>query len=404
MRKGTVLLLTACFWVMLFASTGFGAGKNIKVAFLVPLTGGGAFYGSLMRDVGKGIVEEINKEGIKGFGKMEVTVYDEASDPTVAVGKMERAAMQGANFIWGGFSSSVEKAMIAKAEELKVPCILNNATSYEAFPRKTRYGINPTLGCYEWGEVTAKYFQQEGVKTYAIIGADYLWGRAWDKTITLNIKGMGIKKVYENWHDFSKVDFSSDIGKLKELKPDAVIRPFGGAGEYVIIKQMKESGYWPKIYIGDTVDGGFGVLLDSVGENYAVGVTAPSTQNPQNPAWIEFARTHKQKYGYQPEWLSDGMHDSLWFMKKVIEKAGTLDPQVIAKVMHETVYEGVSGFPIGPFQECGQPQKGVAYLLKFAKGSPPWSDKVGVHREVVFKKEVIPLCKEDVEERLKEVK
>jgi ABC-type branched-subunit amino acid transport system substrate-binding protein len=403
MKKGLFLILALLFFVS-FSTEGICAGKDIKVAFLVPLTGGGAFYGTLMRDVGKAIVDEINKQGIKGFGKFEVIVYDEASDPTVAVGKMERAKMQGANFVWGGFSSAVEKAMVAKGEELKLPVIITNATSYEAFPNNTKYSVNPTMGSYEWGEMTAEYFKKEKVKTYAIIGADYLWGRTWDKTLTLDIKGAGIKKVYENWHDFSKVDFSSDIAKLKELKPDAVLRPFGGAGEYVIIKQMKEAGYWPRIYIGDTVDGGYQVLLDSVGEDYAVGVTAPSTQNPEKAAWINFAKTHQQKYGYRPTWLSDGMNDTLWFMKMVIEKAGSLDPDVLAKVMHESSYDGVSGSPCGPFQPCGQLRKGTAYLLKFAKGSPTWSDKIGVHREVVFKKDVVPLCKEGVEERLKEVK
>ena len=210
MKKGMfVILALLCFASL--SPEGICAGKDIRVAFLVPLTGGGAFYGSLMRDVGKGIVDEINKQGIKGFGKFEVIVYDEASDPTVAVGKMERAKMQGANFVWGGFSSSVEKAMVAKGEELKLPVVINNATSYEAFPNNTKYSVNPTMGSYEWGELTAEYFKKEGVKTYAIIGADYLWGRTWDKTLTLNIKRAGIKKVYENWHDFSKVDFSSDI-------------------------------------------------------------------------------------------------------------------------------------------------------------------------------------------------
>lgn len=380
------------------------AAQNIHIAFLVPLTGGGAFYGGIMRDMGKAIVSNINKQGIKGFGKIEVTVYDTASDPAVAVRQMQRAATQGANLIWGGFSSSVEKAMVAEADQLRIPYMLNNATSYAAFPDSVRYAVNPSLTSFEWGQLTAKYFIQKGVKTYAIIGADYLWGRTWDKSLSLKLKGTGIKKVYQDWHDFSKVDFKADIEKLKELKPDAVVRTYGGAGEYAIINQMRSAGYWPKIYIGDTVDGGYQVLLDNVGQKNAVGVCAPSTQNPLNPKWIAFAKTHKEKYGVWPTWLSDGIHDSLYVVKLAIEKSGSLDPAKLAKAMHEVSYHGVTGYPVGPFQKFGELQTATAYLLKFVKGSPSWTNKLDVHREVACKMEVKPLSKEGVDAVLKSVK
>lgn len=387
-----------------FSQTTASAAQNIQIAFLVPLTGGGAFYGSIMRDMGKKIVAEINKEGIKGFGKIKVRVYDSASDPAVAARKMERAVAEGANVIWGGFSSSVEKVMVQKADELKIPYIINNATSYAAFPNSIRYTVNPTCGSFQWGQLTAKYFLKEGVKTYAIIGADYLWGRTWDKSLTLNLKGTGIKKVYEDWHDFSKVDFSADIAKLKKIKPDAVVRTYGGAGEYAIIKQMKEAGYWPKVYVGDTVDGGYQVLLDNVGEKYALGVSAPTTQNPEKPKWIAFAKSHKAKFGVWPTWLSDGVHDSFYIIKLAIEKAGSLDPAKVAKAMHEVSYDGVTGYTCGPFQKFGQLKKATAYMIKWVKGSPKWTDKLHVHRKLVCQIEVKPLSKEGVDALIKSVK
>lgn len=138
-------------------TNGFAA-QDVEIAFMVPLTGSGAFYGKVMRDVGKGIVDEINEAGIKGFGKMKVSVYDIASDPAIAIQQMERAVMQGANIIWGGFNSAEEKAMAAKSDELKIPYVMNNSTSYESFPRNRRFAVNPHPGSYELGVATAQYF------------------------------------------------------------------------------------------------------------------------------------------------------------------------------------------------------------------------------------------------------
>lgn len=397
------VILGICFMGACFVTDG-SAAQDIEIALMVPLTGGGAFYGAVMRDVGQGVVDEINEVGVTGFGKMKVRVYDTASDPAITIQQMQRAAMQGANLIWGGFLSSEELAMAEKSDELKIPYIMNNSTSYEAFPKSRRYTINQTPGSFELGEATAKYFIKEGVKTYAVMGADYIWSRSWSKTVTLRLEGTGIKKVYENLHEFSKVDFSADIAKLKDLKPDALLKMYGGTGEYSAVKQMKDANYWPRIYVGELAGGCPQVMLDQLGDKYAEGLVNVSTQDPRNLKWIEFAKKHVQKYGYRPTWFSDGIYDSFWLIKKAVEKAGSLDPDKLLKALHESSFDGVSASPTGPFQDWGGAQKGVITFLKWTKGSPPWSDKVGVHREVAFETEFKPLPKEDIEELLKDVK
>ncbi len=374
--------------------------KDINIGAMVPLTGGGAFYGRLMRDIGQGVVNDINKAGIKGFDKMNIRFYDDGNDATIAASQIERAVSQGANFIWGGFVSTVERMMTRKAEELKIPTSLTNETSYEGVLCKTKYSIVPVAGSMEGGKIIAKYFKEQNVKTYAFIGADYVWCRTSDQSLAFYLRGTGIKKIYENWHDFSKVDYSSDIMKLKELKPDAVIRPFSGAGNYIIIKQMKDAGYWPRIFIADPTISGYQVTLDELGPDYIGDVMAWCTQDPRKPRWIEFAKTHKEKYGYWPTWLSHGMHDTLWLIKKAAETAGTLDPETVAKAMRNSSYDGVASSPCGPFQESGLPRKTAVNIIKFVKGPPPWSNQLPYHREVVCSLEVSPMCKEEIDKAL----
>jgi len=395
-----ILLL---FFALLLVPTGVFAksDKEINVAAIVPVTGGGAFYGRLMRDIGQKVVDDINKAGIKGFSKMNIRFYDEGSDATVAAQQIQRASSQGANFLWGGFSSSVEALMVRKADELKLPTYLTNEFTYDAVPCKTKYALSPVMGTTENAKVCASYFKKKNVKTYAVIGADYVYGRSWDKALTKLLEGTKIKKVYENWHDFSKVDYSADIAKLKQLKPDAIIRPFGGAGEYVIIKQMKNAGYWPNVYIGNQTISGYHVMLEELGERYMENVGACTSQNPNNTRWIEFAMHHKEKYGYWPTWLSHGLHDTLWHIKAVVEKAGTLDPETIAKTMRTVTYNGVGGTPLGPFVESGYMKSATVYLIEFKKGSPKWSNKLNIHREIVDQLLVKPMCKEEVEAFLK---
>ena len=63
--KSAVLFLGIGFMGLCFGTNGFAA-QDIAIAFMVPLTGSGAFYGKVMRDVGRGIVDEINEVGVKG--------------------------------------------------------------------------------------------------------------------------------------------------------------------------------------------------------------------------------------------------------------------------------------------------------------------------------------------------
>ena len=59
MRKIKFLLVLGILGICLigtgFVTDGF-AEQDINIAFLVPLTGSGAFYGAVMRDVGQGVV------------------------------------------------------------------------------------------------------------------------------------------------------------------------------------------------------------------------------------------------------------------------------------------------------------------------------------------------------------
>jgi branched-chain amino acid transport system substrate-binding protein len=393
-----ILVLLICFGT---TTTVCAQGEDINIGAIVTFTGGGAFFGNIMRAVAQGIVDEMNNEGIKGFGKINIRFYDDSYDAAVAAGQIQRAVSQGAHFIWGGIASPVETMMVAKAQELKIPCYLNNEHVTESIPCNTRYALTSTAGTLGIGKVTADNFKKKNVKTYAIIGADYAYGRSLDKIITKYLEGSGIRKIYEVWHDFSKVDYTAEISKLKRLKPDAVVRPFGGVGDFVIVKQMKDAGYWPRIYQANISASGYELPLMELGEKYMVGVSAPSYQNPDHPKWIEFAKTHKEKYLVWPTWFSEGLHDTLRHLKKVVETAGSLDPEKLADTMHKVTYDGVMGYPFGPFQQSGWVQNATTYLLEFKKGSPKWTNKIAVHREVVHKVDLRPMCKEELEEFLK---
>jgi|GEM_PF-4019762 len=395
MKKVAILL---CLNLLMITTTAFA--QDVTVGVLIPLSGGGAFYGKIMEKLAKVTIDEINKEGIDGFDKINIRIYDTASDAAVASRMIERAVSQGVSFLWGGFSSSVETIMVKKANELQVPTLLTNEHSYAAFYTDNKYAVTPVLSTYEIGKICAKYMKENAIKTYAFIGADYIYGRTWDKSLSLNLEGTGIKKIYENWHSFKKVDFSADIAKMAKINPDAVIRSYGGAGQYLIVRQMKDFGFWPKAFISGTVNAGYQVMLDELGEKYMTGVISQTGQNPENPNWIEFAKTHKEKYGFLPTWLSHGCHDTLYVIKLTLEKAKSLDKKKLAKAMHEVSYDGVGGFACGPFQDFGYVRKGKAFLVQWVEGPPVWDKNLNVHRKTIMEMEATPMPKEDLDKIL----
>lgn len=366
--------------------------QTLKVGFLCDMTGGSSWFGGAMNTLGRAVVDTINKEGIKGFSKMEVKTYDTRSDQSTACEQVTRAKTEdNMNVVWGSW---VEAQLIPYINKFaSIPYVMNNNTGLKPLNNNNRWIINPDATSWDYGVATSDFFKKNGVKTWAITGQGWGegWLDAWAEGAKYGLKDSDIKCIWDKEVPADKVDWSAEINEWRKLKPDALVIPNPGAGAFSIIKQMKDGGYWPKYIIFDPMAGGdYSVIKDSLGKKYMEDLIAPTNSDVESPVWKEFATKHLE-LDYFPYGFSAEIWDTLHLIKIAAEKVGpegVKDSKVFMDALRNSSYNGALGHTLGPFRENGLLQKVTVSFVQCVDGSPDWTDLVDFHWKPIFRTEI----------------
>lgn len=376
------------------STTNTGDPSNLpvlKLGLLAPLTGVSSLFGGYMNTVGRAVIEEINKEGIKGFSKMEVKTYDTRSDQPTAVEQINRAKTEDRmNVIWGDW---VEAFIVPTANNIQMPYVINNNTGLKILKNDVKWVINSDASSWDYGLAVGDFFKKNGVKTWAVTGQGWGegWLDGWAEGAKYALKDTDIKNVWDKEVPADKVDWTSEINEWKKLKPDAVVLPYPGAGAYSVIKQMKDMGFWPKYVIVDSMFGGdYAVAKDALGKKYMMDLIAPTNADVESPAYKEFVKKELD-LGYLPYGFSAEIWDTLHLIKVAAENAGpegVKDPAKFMDALKKATYNGALGHPIGPFRENGLSEKVNISFVQVVDGAPDWTNKVDFHWKPIFKTEI----------------
>jgi ABC-type branched-subunit amino acid transport system substrate-binding protein len=363
----------------------------LKVGFLTDMTGASSWYGRAMNTLGRAVVDTINKEGIKGFSKMEVTTYDTHSNQITACEQVTKAKEDKMDVVWGSW---VEAQLIPYINNLaSIPYVMNNNTGLKLLTNDNRWVINPNATSWDYGLATSDFFKRNRVRTWAITGQgwDEGWLDAWAEGIKYGLKDSDIKCVWDKEVPAYKTDWAEEINEWQKLKPDALVIANPGEGAFSIIKQMKDGGYWPKYVIFDPMTGGdYTVIKNALGKDYMLNLIAPTNSDVESPVWKEFATKHLE-FDYFPYGFSAEIWDTLHLIKVAAEKIGpngVKDPKVFMDALRNSSYNGAMGHTFGPFRENGLLKKVTVSFVQCVEGPPDWTDLVDFHWEPIFKTEI----------------
>jgi len=211
------------------------------------------------------------------------------------------------------------------------------------------------------------------IKRWTTLTPDNAWGRdCWDTFVEASKKSIKDVKLLEPViHPFGTADFTSYIMKLKDLDPQGVMM-FNWGGDFMaFMKQQKPFGLMKKIeftHYAPCPD----VCL-TMGKDMEQMWVAMGEYNPQLPAFQKFMKMCEddKEFGRIPGDWTPHHYDSVFLMKKAIEKAGKDEPKAIIKAIEGMEFEGVTGWlRIRP--ESHFPDKKWFYIghLEPTKGSP----------------------------------
>jgi branched-chain amino acid transport system substrate-binding protein len=330
MKKRQILQAALLACTMSLTSFAF-AEQTIKVANIVELSGPGTTAGTGFKNGVELAIKEINANGGIMGKKIESSTVDTQSNPGIAKGLTQKAVDDGVVAIFGPVYSGSIMVSMAESKRGQIP----NFTGGEA-ASITQQG-NPYVFRTAFGQNTsfpklAKYIKAK-FKSIAIIYVNNDFGKGGRDTMNSLLADGTTKVVADISTDSGQVDFSAAVLKAKQANADAVFAYTNEEESARLLRELRKQG-WNKPIIGETTLTGQKVIeLAGEAANGAVAHVGLTVDAP-NPEMLKFKAKYYQAYNAISDHNGIKGYTSVYVLKAAIEKAGKLDPALIAKTLH----------------------------------------------------------------------
>ncbi len=296
----------------------------VKIAFIGPLTGGVSSIGLGGRNSAELAVRLRNADP-KSKYTYELVVQDDECKPNVGVQVATKVAAD--NAIIAGvthYCSAVAMGTVGVYNRFGLPVVVWGAVLPDityANNYKDVHRINGTM--VNQSEVAAKFMTGLGYKKFAIIHDTTDYGKGHNKYFSEYLKKDGGSVVATFGVTADQQDFSSELTKIREMKPDVIF--FGGLTPLgVRIRTQME-----KLGITAEFEGTSGIKSDAyiqgIGKELAEGSVAFLEGAPWEklPGGLTFAAKYQQqKFGEPPEAYGPFAYAAADLIIDAIEKVG----------------------------------------------------------------------------------
>jgi branched-chain amino acid transport system substrate-binding protein len=190
----------------------------------------------------KAAVSIINaKGGIMGR-KIDITVQNDASNPTQAVSLVQGAIGSNMpNIVFGGTSSGEILPVSQVTNPAKIFTISVGADTELGEPSKFPYTFAADATQESQGASIIQYLKSKGYTNIGLITSNDATGTSYAAIYQGLIRQAGLKLVDAETYDTSAVDMSAQFGRLKSANPDAIIMEGSTFGAY-LAKSRYEAG------------------------------------------------------------------------------------------------------------------------------------------------------------------
>ncbi len=331
------------------------APEYIEIGSSIPLTGK---FGSLGTQVKPGYeyaVADINAAGgvyVKEYDKkipLRLTIYDDESDPTKAVSKLETVyAEQKVVAYLGGAGSDMHAATAAIAEKNKVPYLGVAFALWQIHQQGYKYLFSPFVKSPDQGKDVYIYLNEaipEGQRPtkVAIFQEKTDWGKELGTLWKDNAPKYGYTIVdYEEYAPGTK-DYSGMILKAQAAGAEALFGMPTQPDGVAMFKQMAELGWAPKfsMIIRAPENVKWSETLGKTGDYVTI---FPSWHNSLKfPGVTELNAKYQAEFGRPADLLTGPAYACVQILAAAIEKAGALDRDKIRDAIAATDMTTVIG-------------------------------------------------------------
>jgi branched-chain amino acid transport system substrate-binding protein len=333
------------------------AQETIKIAFVDPLSGGGASTGEAGLKTYQFIADQLNAKGGVLGRRIEIVGYDNKLNPQESLVQVQKAIDAGIRIITQGNGSGVAAAImdfIAKFNERNPgkevlylnyaavdPVLTNEKCNFWHF----RFDANSDIKM----EALTNYMKpRTNIRKVYLINQDYSFGQAVRAAARkmLAAKRPDIQIVGDELHPLQKItDFAPYVAKIKASGADSIITGNWAQDMALLLKAAADAGLqvdWYTYYAGGT---GGPTAIKQTGLNHRVfEITEGGANIPYAPSQ-EFERALRAKYDMGL--LYPRAVNEMRMLVAAITEAKSTEPSKIAgklEGMKFEVFDGGDGF------------------------------------------------------------
>ena len=327
----------------LVAGPAFAQQKTIKVGFISTFSGPVAAIGNDMKNSFELGLDHLGRK--LGGLPVEVIYEDDQLKPDVGVQKTQKLIESDhADFIVGYIWSNVLLASLKPLVDSKTVTVVTNAgASQLAGELCSPYVFSTSWNNDQTPAAIGDYMNQKGVKTAFLMGPNYAAGKDMLAGVQTTFKGQIVGQELTRWPD--QLDFSAELSKARDAKPDAIFAFYPGGAGIQFITQYAQAGLKGQIplYTAFIIDD---LSLPRL-KDLAVGIPGAQewVNDLPNPTNKKFVADYKAKYNLSPSFYGAQTYDAVALLDSAVTavKGDLTDKEGMRKEMEKADFKSVRG-------------------------------------------------------------
>ena len=273
-----------------------------------------------------------------------VQIADDEGTPEAGRRVAEKLSRDGYNLLIGAIPSSISLALAQNLDRWDAAYFVtvsksDKLTGDTCKARSFRTNHSDAMDLAMIGEWT-KGFKE---RSYAVIAADYAWGRDSGESFVKQMKALGKSVPLELYVPLGTKDFSPYIAQLKAANVEAIWVAEVGRDAIAFVKQAQEFGLIPaKKLIGHALILNFIVSSTDKALDGTVGNTGytPDIDTPRNKA---FVAAWKSKFNRLPTDNEAQAYNGMQVMFEGVKKASSVKPADVSIALGGATIDTIFG-------------------------------------------------------------
>lgn len=342
------LVKRLCPFALVFAAILFGAGaamaeEPIKIGAITSVSGPGSYLGGAEKEAITLMIDQYNKQGGVLGRKLELVLYDDATNPDRARTMMQRLLTQdNVSVVLGSSITPSSLAMEPLAARFGVPQITMAGARVLTDPVK-KWLFSVTETDVMATRIMYNYMKTQGIDQIALLSSTSGFGRAARDVFLAEAEKYGIDIVADETYAKGDTDMTAQLTRIRANdEVQAIVNLDFGSQPSIVTRNHAALGIDAPLYQSHSMaapeypelagPSSEGVLMPA--PFMLVAEQLPEGSEERERA-MNFRQLYQERYGKAPNAFAGFGHDAVLAAVEAIRRAGSAEPAAIRDALEE---------------------------------------------------------------------